>query len=159
MKKKLILTLLTLLSFYPNCQAQEATQRLVVWQKSGEKVYYQLADQPETTFENGQLVIKTTKTTVYYQLANIVRYTYEGVNTAIDLMPNERSVSICNEGDAVTFQNLPVGSKVMLFASIGVLLEMLSAQGGQPLTVSIGQRPAGVYIVKYGSETIKLLKR
>jgi hypothetical protein len=159
MKKKLILTLLTLLSFYPNCQAQEATQRLVVWQKSGEKVYYQLADQPETTFENGQLVIKTTKTTVYYQLANIVRYTYEGVNTAIDLMPNERSVSISNEGDAVTFQNLPVGSKVMLFASNGVLLEMLSAQGGQPLTVSIGHRPAGVYIVKYGSETIKLLKR
>lgn len=159
MKKKLFITLLTLIGFTLSGWAQESTKRLVVWQKSGEKVYYQLAELPETTFENGQLVIKTTNTTVYYQLENIVRYTYEGVNTAIDLMSNERSVSVSNEGDAVTFQNLPVGSKVMLFAANGVLLDTRLSVSGQPLTISIDQRPAGVYIVKYGSETIKLMKQ
>lgn len=159
MKKKLFITLLTLIGFTLSGWSQESTKRLIVWQKSGEKVYYQLTDLPETTFENGQLVIKTTKTTVYYQLENIVRYTYEGVNTAVDLMPNERSVSVSNEGDAVTFQNLPKGGAIQVFAANGMLLETLHAHSGQSLTVSISQRPAGVYIVKYGSENIKLMKR
>ena len=70
----------------------DATQRMVVWQRSGEKVYFDLTEEPETTFENGKLVIKTTKTTVYYLLENVLRYTFEGVSTAIDelkLKPGE----------------------------------------------------------------------
>ena len=63
----------------------QSAARLVVWQKGGEKVYFQLADLPETTFEDGQLVIKCEgQAAVYYQLENILRYTYEGVYNAID---------------------------------------------------------------------------
>lgn len=157
--KKIFISLLAIL-FAVAVHAQSATQHLVVWQKSGEKVYYDIAKQPETTFKNGYLVIKcTNQSAVYYQLSNILRYTYEGVNTAIDLMPNERSVSISHEGDAVTITNLPEGSAIQVYAANGVLLETLKAQSGQPLTLSVSQRPSGVYLVKCGSETIKLMKR
>ena len=156
--KRHLLTALLLITVSIMVYAQADGKQLVVWQKNGEKVYYQLADLPETTFENGQLVITTKDATVQYNLANIVRYTYENLYTSIDLLPNERSVIIDREDDTVTFQNLKEGSVVLVSCTNGMLLETLRATSGQPLTVSIGQRPAGMYIVKCGSETIKMTK-
>ena len=158
MKRKL--TLLTLLlTLATGVWAQNATPRLVVWQKSGEKVYFELNDMPETTFEDGQLVIKTAKTTAYYQLENVLRYTYEGVNsTDIELLPSEHAVIISKEGEGVTFRNLPDGKTVSVYSANGMLLEQRTATAGQPLTISVAQRQAGVYVVKAGKETIKLMK-
>ena len=79
MKKTLIFIFLFVWSI--GAIAQDATQRLVVWQKSGEKVYIDLAELPETTFEDGLLVIRGSKTSVQFQLSNILRYTYEGVGS------------------------------------------------------------------------------
>lgn len=138
--------------------AQNRTPRLVVWQKSGEKVYYLLADLPETTFEDGLLIIKTRNTTAEYQLENIVRYTYEGVPDGVDLLPNERSVVVNEKGDAVTFQGLRDGTVASLYTTGGVLLEQRTAADGKPVSFSIKNRPSGVYIAKAGTETIKLMK-
>ena len=83
--------------------AQNATPRLVVWHKNGEKTYFELNEMPETTFEGGLLFIRSSKTTVSYQMENILRYTYEGVNTSItDLQPSERAVIIAKDGDSST---------------------------------------------------------
>lgn len=159
-KKRLILILTALLSLLPSMTwAQTGKQHLVVWQKNGEKVRYDLAELPETSFEDGWLIITTSKTTVEYQLANILRYTYEGVNTAVELLPNERSVSVNQEGDAITFQNLKAGTTVSIYTANGTLVEQQTATEGLPLTLSVSQRPAGVYLVKAGSQTIKLLRQ
>ena len=159
MKTKLTLTLLLLFCAGLTMQAQTPKQQLVVWQKNGDKVRFDLAELPETTFTNGQLVVTTSKTTVYYQLENILRYTYEGVKTAIDLMPNERSVVVSRDGDAVTFENLKAGTTVSIYAANGTLVEQLTAAEGQPLRCSVSSHPNGVYLVKAGSQTIKLLKQ
>lgn len=149
-----------LLMFSLGMWAQQAKPRLVVWQRSGEKVYYDLVDQPETTFEDGLLIIKTKSATVEYQLTNILRYTYEGTGaTDISQLATERSVSISKQGDSVVFSNLSDGSVVNLYSANGMLLDEFTAQNGLSLTVSLGQRPAGIYILKCGSETIKLVKR
>ena len=51
---KMKLTLMTLLlTMTVGLWAQNTTPRLVVWQKNGEKVYFELNEMPETTFENG----------------------------------------------------------------------------------------------------------
>ena len=154
-KKTLILIFLVAWSI--GNLAQTTTQRLVVWQKSGEKVYFDISELPETTFEDGQLVITTSKATVYYQLENVLRYTYEGIKSGIDLMAGERSVSISRKADAVTFHNLPQGTVVSLYSANGVLIKQQTADG-QPLTLSVKNHPSGVYLVKAGKETIKLMK-
>ncbi len=138
--------------------AQERTPRLVVWQKSGEKVYFKLADLPETTFEDNLLIIKTRNATAEYQLSNILRYTYEGVPDGVELLPNERSVVINDKGDAVTFQGLRDGTVASLYTAGGVLLEQRTAADGQTISFSIKNRPRGVYIAKAGTETIKLMR-
>ncbi len=156
-----LITLLTvlLLALPVTLWAQTPKQQLVVWLKSGDKVYFDLAELPETSFENGQFIIKTSKTTVYYQFESILRYTFQGVNTSVELLPNERSVSVSQDGDGVTFQNLKAGATVSIYAANGVLMEQLTANGGEPLRCSVANRPSGVYLVKAGNQTIKLLKR
>lgn len=156
MRRKLITMLLLLAATVAWGQTEK---RLVVWQKSGEKVYFDLADLPETTFEDGKLVIKTNQATVSYQLENILRYTYQGfVATGIEQQANDRTVTISREADEVTFGNLPEGSTVSLYAANGVLLEQTRIDNVKTFTLSIKDRPSGVYIVKAGKETIKLTR-
>ena len=140
MKRKLIITIFLLVA--ATVTWAQSSPQLVVWQKNGEKVYIDLSEIPETTFKGDQLVIRGSKTSVQYPL-----------------QPSERMVSISKNGDSVTLRNLREGSTVTLYSSNGTLLEQRTINNAQPLTFSIAQRPAGVYIVKAGSETIKLMKQ
>ena len=140
--------------------AQDATQRLVVWQKSGEKVYFDLNEEPETTFEGTQLVIKTNTTTVYYQLENVLRYTYEGTMTAIEgpkLKPGE--VRFMQGSDQMAFDGLPDGTTLEVYSLDGKKIFTKQALGGQRTVLSLASHPAGTYIVKVGDATYKFLKR
>ena len=140
--------------------AQSDSPKLVVWQKNGEKVIFDLDQLPETTFGGGVLTIKTTTATVSYQLSNILRYTYENVKeTAVELLPAERSIKISERGDEVTFRNLKPGSVVNLYDLGGQLLEQRKTESLNPLIISVQNRPSGVYIVKSGEETIKLMRK
>ena len=93
-RMKLLTIVWLLIAFVATAaQAQGSTKRLVLWQKSGEKVYFDLNDLPETTFENGKLVIKTRNSSVQYLMENVLRYTFEGTgNTGVTLPPAERDV-------------------------------------------------------------------
>lgn len=134
--------------------------RLVVWLKSGEKVVYELAESPITTFSGSQLVISTVKTTATYERKNVLRYTYEDVfYSGIDLQPGERRVQVNRDGDEVSFYGLPAGTVASVYAVNGMLVKQLTSAEGQPLTVSLRNHPNGVYIVKAGTETIKVMKQ
>ena len=140
--------------------AQADSQRLVVWQKSGEKVYFDLNEEPETTFEGTQLVIKTNTTTVYYQLENVLRYTYEGAMTAIEgpkLRPGE--VRFMQGSDQMAFDGLPDGTTLEVYSLDGKKLFTKQALGGQRTVLSLASQPAGTYIVKVGDATYKFMKK
>ena len=158
--KRQLLTTFVLIFVSLMTFAQDATQRLVVWQKSGEKVYFDLNEEPETTFEGTQLVIKTNTTTVYYQLENVLRYTYEGTMTAIEgpkLKPGE--VRFMQGSDQMAFDGLPDGTTLEVYSLDGKKLFTKQALGGQRTVLSFSSQPAGTYIVKVGDATYKFLKR
>ena len=141
-------------------QAEDTTQRLVVWQKSGEKVYIDLTEEPETTFENGQLVIKTTKTTVYCHLENVLRYTYEGVMTAINTPKHRPGEVVFQQGsDQMSFDGLADGTRVDVYSIDGKLLQTQTTRSNESTVVSLAGQPAGTYLVKVGNATYKFLKR
>ena len=161
MKQRLLL-LSQLLSFAVTAMwaQSDATQRLVVWLKDGQKIYHDLNDQPETTFSDGMLWLKTEKVSVSYPLTDVLRYTFEGVgNTGIEKLSQESAVAVSKDGNTVTFHYLKANATVSLYAANGTLLEQQKATDSSPLTISVKNRPNGVYIVKSGSQTIKLLKR
>ena len=138
----------------------DTQQRLIVWMKDGQKVYYDLAEEPETTFEDGKLAIKTTKTTVYYQLENVLRYTYDGDITDVvgpKLRPNE--IRFMQGKDQMAFDGLADGTVLEIYSLDGMKLGTMQAKGGERTTISFTNRPAGTYIVKVGEASYKFLKR
>ena len=71
--KKLILFLLVT-AFSMAAHADEA--ELQVWKSDGQVVSFALDEQPVTTYADGNLVIKTSKTTITYPLEEVKKYTY-----------------------------------------------------------------------------------
>lgn len=103
--------------------------------------------------------ITTSSMSVSYQLSDILRYTYEGVSDAVELLPNERSVSISDDGSTVAFKGLSRGVVACLYSTDGKLLEQQKADGSRTVSFSVKNRPRGIYVVKTGTETVKLLER
>ena len=138
--------------------AQSGPQ-LKVWKKDGSTVLYALNEQPVTTFSDNKLVIKTSSATIEYPLADIQRYTYEGVETGIESIESDNSMLVKQEKDKLSLRNLKAGEEVRLYSSSGSLLQIVKSNGTEPVVISLSSRPQGVYIVKSGNETIKLMKR
>lgn len=159
-KKKLLLSFLFLLASTFEIFAQTSTQRLVVWQKNGEKIRFDLTEEPVTTFDDGKLVIKTNLTTSTFQLENILRYTYEGEMTPINAPLIQDGEIRYSQGDnLMRFDGLSDGTSVTLYSADGVQLSVQYAQKGQPSIVSLANYPTGVYIVKVKDVTYKFMKR
>ena len=157
--RKILLTMALMLVACVTMRAQDV-QRLVVWQKSGEKVYIDLAEQPETTFAGGNLVITTSTTTVRYPISNVLRYTYEGEMTAIETPDVKPGEIIFRQGaDQMTFDGLPEGVRLEVYSMDGKQLFVETSQKGKTTVVSLANYPAGIYIVKSGDATYKILKR
>ena len=159
MKQRLLILFMSLMAVASGAWA-DTQQRLIVWMKNGEKVYFNLVEEPETTFENGKLVIKTTKTTVYYQLENVLRYTYDGDMTDVvgsKLRPNE--IRFMQGTDQMAFEGLTDGAQLEIYSLDGVKIGTMLAKEGERTTISFQNRPAGTYIVKVGDATYKFLKR
>ena len=157
---KIVLFLFAILLAMPVvANAQDSTKRLVVWLANGQKVYHDLSDDPETSFSDGRLWLETNKVSVSYPLTDVLRYTYEGfIATGIEQQPNESAVAVSKDGFTVTFHHLKSEVPVCLYAPNGTLLEQHKCDGDTPLTLSVKNRPRGVYIVKCGSQTIKLMR-
>ena len=138
--------------------AQNGPQ-LKVWKKDKSTVLFALAEKPITTFSNNMLVIKTSTATVEYPLAEVQRYTYEGVETGIESIDSDNGVLVKQEKNKLSLANLKAGAEVRLYNSSGSLLQIVKSNGTDPVVISLSSRPQGVYIVKSGNETIKLMKR
>ena len=159
MKQRLLILFMSLIAVASGTWA-DTQQRLIVWLKNGQMVYFDLVEEPETTFENGKLAIKTTKSTVYYQLENVLRYTYDGDITDVvgpKLRPNE--ISFMQGKDQMAFDGLADGTELEIYSLDGMKLGTIQAKGGERTTVSFSNRPAGTYIVKVGEASYKFLKR
>ena len=154
-------TLLLMLLLTATLSSWADSQRLVVWQKSGQKVYFDLNEEPETTFEDGNLVIRSSRTTVSYPLTSVLRYTYEGgtITDVGDVKMRPGEVRFLQNAEQMAFDGLQDGTILEVYTLDGVKIKTVKAQGGQRTVVSLADQAAGTYIVKAGEATYKFMKR
>ena len=157
MKLKTFVTIITLLLALFNSETTNA-QRLVIWQKDGSKVSYDLDELPVTTFTATALVITTKTATISYPLATIYRYTYEGVPEGID---DEKvvGINIFHDGDNIIVKGLPYGKTVGVYRVDGMQLLAKRSDGSKQTTLSHSKLPAGVYVIKADNITYKFTKQ
>ena len=125
------------------------------------KVFFNLTEEPQTTFENGNLVIRTSRTTVSYPLTNVLRYTYEGgtITDVGEAKVHPGEMRFLQNDDTMAFDGLPEGMRLDVYTLDGLKVKTVQAQNGQRTTISLADQPAGTYIVKAGDATFKFLKR
>lgn len=133
-------------------------QTLVITQLNGSKVYYNLDEEPKTTFTLEDLVIETQSQTVSYPLAQIKQFTYEQDATGIEEVSRE-GICISQNGDNIVITGLPNGKTIAIYNTNGQLLLTGKSDGSQRTTLSVHQLPIGVYVVKADQVTYKITKR
>ena len=135
------------------------SQQLVVWMKSGEKVYYDLEEQPKTTFSGSNVVITTNTIEVAYPLEQVLRYTYENLASDIETLLTDKEVYVSRQGDVITFQNLHSAQPIQLFSADGKLLKTYDVNHHPSASISLSAYPTGLYIVNVNGVTYKMMKR
>ena len=160
MRKFLLLALsIQFLAF--SLTAQETpVQKLNVWKMDGSQISFLLTDEPVTTFENGNLVITTNQGQYSYPLAQMKKYTHEGVLQGIDnpaIAPGDILVRQNNE--QMLIEGLTDGKTVDVYNADGKLIMRQKAIGGQGTLLSFIGQPQGTYIVSIGKTSFKFVKQ
>lgn len=157
MKTK-ITTTITVLLLSVLCISSVKAQTLVIWQKDGSKAYYSLDELPKTTFTLDDLVITTNTGTINFPLQSILRYTYEEGTMGIDNVTNQ-SISVIHRGNDIIVTGLPKDISIAVYDVEGKMLVSRKSDGSLRQMLSLGNLPAGVYVIKAGTVNYKFMKR
>ena len=156
--KKHIKRLAILLALTASVAAHADDRVLKVWQSDGQVLTISLADEPRTTYSDGNLIITSSKSSVTLPLEKVRRYTYESAASGIDEAKAVRA-TFSRDGETLTLTGLKPGTSIYLYNVAGQLLRTIDS-GTQPkVVVSVSHLPAGVYVVKANDVTYKITKQ
>lgn len=138
--------------------AEEQVSTLDVWTKSGERITYYLSEHPVAAYSSSNLVLKTDGLTVNYPLSELHKFTFgsevasvETVSLPDGRMQMQRGM-LCLSGfrasERVSIYNM--GGQNVLNATVG---------SDGTATLFIQSLATGVYVVKAGSVTHKIIKQ
>ena len=132
---------------------------LVVETKDHVKTTYMLSDKPQVTFEGNNLHIVSEKADATYNLLDVLNFTYETQSvTGVSELREEPATIDYNNGELVV-SGLKANDAVSIYAMDGKLVQQQTASRGGTFRLSLSSLPQGVYIVKVGNITYKIMKR
>lgn len=131
-----------LLTLFLCCSAFSYAQNtLNVHQKDGTVVKYGFSEKPTVTYTDTGIHLATTKVEVDYPFANLEKFTFSDEATAIDVLKTEMT-----------------NDDVRIYNTNGVLLKTVKQSDGAA-SFSTSDLPKGIYIIKNGSTTYKIVKK
>ena len=138
--------------------AEEQVSTLDVWTKSGERITYYLNEHPVATYSGSDLVLKTDELTVNYPLAKLHKFTFGSEATSVETAPLPDGQMQMQKG-MLCLSEFRAGEKVSIYNIGGqnVMNATISSDG--TATLFIQSLATGVYVVKAGSVTHKIIKQ
>lgn len=139
MRKKIILTLLLTL-FAVGTWAQDATASepaIIIWLNDGNKAQVLFSEMPVVTYDNGVLMLKGEETELSWPLENVNKFTIGNTGTGIR---NVKTTDLDLLSDKLTVYDLN-----------GRLVKQNIK--------SLSELPKGVYVIKNGSVTTKVVRK
>ncbi len=166
MNKLLFLVLLALMST-PCLLAQQAggdtpspdNPSLVVWQKDGSKVLFNLGERPKITYE-GDTVAIAAATTVRYAFQAIRKMTY-GVSTPdrIAAVTTKKAKPFTSHSGDVTFLSSDEDMHVKVILLSGMVVKEFVVRSGETSTMHLGLPPSNIYIICVNGVNYKIQLR
>lgn len=132
-----------------------------VWLRNGEVHRYDLEDKPEVKLGETIFTLTTTKQTLEYQAADILRFTLQ--DAAIDdpdgiTVPEKMDDVQFREGSLLLAGCAPLSS-VRIYDTAGRLIQTAKADAEGNLSLSLASLRAGIYIISTEKSIIKIQKR
>lgn len=138
---------------------QEKGNTLVVLTKDGVETTFLLSEKPEVRFADTSLRVVSTKADVTYQLSDILRFTYlKKSSTGIDDIVDNSAEVDYQEGTLV-ISRLKANDTVGIYSLDGALVRQLTAERAGTYRLNLAPLPQGVYVVKAGNTSYKIMKR
>lgn len=149
--KKIALSLLVALS----CISAKAAdgKSLFVSFNDGSKIEFALSTQPEITFGNDKMTVKSTATTASYELWKVSTFTY-GTTTGIKQVENNK---FAFEGDRIIVDG--TNNKVSAFALDGKAIKLSPITAGDKTIINLSELTHGIYIIKINNKSIKVARQ
>ena len=121
------------------------TALLIVHQKNGEKTTFAFSDSPKVVKKDDVLLLTTSKISVEYPLGDVDKFTFDFVATSI------KELQIATE-------NVTDG-RILVYDTLGHLVKTFNANDNNKVSLNTDELPSGIYIVKSGTNSYKILKR
>ena len=150
--KKIALSLLIALS----CISAKATddKSLFVSFNDGSKIEFALSTLPEVTFGNDKMTVKSTATTVSYELWKVSTFTY-GTTTGIKQVETNNKLAF--EGDRIIVDG--TNNKISTFALDGKAIKLSPTTAEGKTIINLNALTNGVYIIKINNKSIKVARQ
>ena len=130
--------------------------------KDGTSVYFLLAEKPYITFRNDEMKIVSDTDEALVKRTLVERFEFvDEMPTGIEDVEEQDEqlrAKFRLDGDAVYITGLESGSKVVLYAMDGRVVNSSVAAADGCVTLSLNNLPSGIYIVKYNETAIKFIK-
>ena len=123
----------------------------------GKPIIFALLEKPMITYQNNQLVITTSKETVEIPVGDISSIVFSGTSTAIHNLMSEGKPQV--KGGLAYFSDLKPGTLVYVFTSDGKNMAKVKADYSGTAQVNLSEFPKGIYLIKAGKQTIKIINK
>lgn len=140
MRNKLLSTALSLFLGVVSCLAQNT---LNVHQTDGSIVRYAFSDKPIVSYTDTGIHLVTTQVEVDFPFTDLKMFTFEDETTLVGIE---------------TFTTVGSTDNIRIYTTAGVLVRIIYQNEGTAILFP-GDLPAGIYIIKNGKNTYKIMKR
>lgn len=151
--KKIALFLMMALSYITTNAANGKS--LFVTFNDGLKVEFALSTSPEITFNNDLMTIKSTETTVSYELWKVNTFTYGATSTGISQVETNSKYAI--EGNHITIDGTT--NKIGIFTLDGMEIHLSPIPTGDKTTINLNELSHGIYIIHINNNSIKIVRQ
>ena len=138
----------------------ENSTALVVTTKNGmQTTFVLLKEKPQARFVGPNLNVTTSNGVVSFALTDVQRFNYINLPaTGIQEIKDTPDTDISYEDGSLVLSQLKEGTQVGVYTLDGKLVRQLKAQHTGTFRLNLSALPSGVYVVKAGTLTYKIMK-
>ena len=165
MNKKLLLTSFLLCFMLPfatlsqSPEAYETPWSLVVWQKDGTVVLFNLGEKPRVTYSGDNVIVKSSSTVEYeFQSIKKMSYSTDDIDRINDLTVKQVK-PFTNSDGTITFLPAEEELHVRIILMNGIVVKDFLVRKGESSTLPLLSSPEKIYMINVNGVTYKIKTR
>ena len=137
--------------------ANAQSQILVLWHADGSSTDVDLYTEPKVTFTDSTLLITSTVLDIMYAADEIIRFTFKGKGTGIDVPKSE--ADFWQENDRIVFHKIVSADRVAIYRPDGIQIPVHLTIECDDTVLPLSSLPRGTYIINVNGRTSKFIRK